>query len=340
MRLRTRYLGLELDNPLVLGASPLVERLDAVRRAEDHGAAAIVMRSLFEEQVSLDRTARDELLGVNEHAHAEALHYLPSVREFVYGPDEYLEQLRKIKESVRIPVIASLNGVTPGGWVRYASAIDQAGADALELNLYAIGNDPSESSEALEARLLDVVRAVRERTRLPLAVKLSPFFSSLANFAQRVEFAGADGLVLFNRFYQPDFDLNGLDVTPRLELSTRSELRLRLRWLAALSPQLRGSLALSGGVQHVEDVVKGLLAGAHTIQLVSQVLRAGVAVFNTLRQELARWMELNGYDSIEQLRGALNLARCPDPSAFERANYMHVLNAWHPRPLDEARGVW
>ncbi len=340
MKLGVSYLGLELEHPLVLGASPLVENMDAVRCAEDAGAAAIVMRSLFEEQITLEHLAEDDLLFAHADAHAEASTYLPSVREFGLGPDEYLELVRLLKAAVRIPVIASLNGVSEGGWVSYARDIEQAGADALELNLYAIGNDPGESSHELEQRLLNVVAAVRAQTKLPLAVKLSPFFSSLASFATRVVAAGADGLVLFNRFYQPDFDLEELDVKPRLELSTQSELRLRLRWLAALSPALRGSLALSGGVQQAEDVVKGILAGAHSVQVVSQVLRLGVGVFGELRRGLELWMEQHEYESVEQMRGALNLARCPNPSAFERANYMHVLNAWHPRPLDQARGVW
>ncbi len=340
MKLEVDYLGLRLAHPLVLGASPLVENLDAVRRAEDAGAAAIVMRSLFEEQITLEHLAEDDLLVSHTDAHAEAADYLPSIREFSFGPDEYLELVSLLKAAVGVPVIASLNGVSEGGWVSYARGIEQAGADALELNLYTIGNDPAEPSQILERRLLDVIQAVRAQTSLPLAVKLSPFFSSLASFAVEVEARGANGLVLFNRFYQPDFDLEQLDVTPRLELSTQSELRLRLRWLAALSPSFGGSLALSGGVQQAEDVVKGILAGAHSVQVVSEVLRSGVRVFTGLKDGLQRWMEKNEYESVDQMRGALNLARCPNPRAFERANYMHVLNAWHPRPLDHARGVW
>jgi dihydroorotate dehydrogenase (fumarate) len=340
MDLRTKYLGLELEHPLILGASPLSENLDAVRGAEDAGAAAVVLRSLFEEQLILREIARGETDRVPDQAFAEAQYYLPAISELRQGPDEYLEHLQRVKAAVSIPVIASLNGVTPDGWVDYAGLIARAGADALELNLYAIGSDPEQSGAELEGRLIEVVRSVRASTTLPLAAKLSPSHSSLSHFALQLERAGVDGVVLFNRFYQPDYDLERLAVKPRLELSTSSELRWRLRWIAALSSQLKVSLGLSGGVHRRNDVVKGLLAGADAVQLVSEVILHGVGVFKTLRDGLAEWMKEHDFHEIGQLRGMLNLAHCAHPAAFERASYLHVLNAWRPMPLDRARGVW
>jgi dihydroorotate dehydrogenase (fumarate) len=340
MDLRTTYLGFELPHPIVLGASPLIENLDAIRRAEEAGASAVVMRSLFEEQITMESVTRGDFASLDEQAREQAAYFLPVTREFMFAPEEYVEHLRRLKSVVSIPVFASLNAVTPDGWVNYAALLDQAGADGLELNLYAVGNDPLESSEALEQRLLDVVRSVRATTRLPLAVKITPFFTSLAHFARGLENCGTDGLVLFNRFYQQDINLEPLGVTTRLELSTSSELRLRLRWVAALSPMLRSSIAVSGGVHGPEDVVKAILAGAHCVQVVSEVIQRGVGVFGTLRAGLSRWMDEHGYDRLSQLRGALNLAHCDDARAYERAGYMHVMNAWRPLPLDQARGVW
>jgi dihydroorotate dehydrogenase (fumarate) len=277
---------------------------------------------------------------VSPQAFAEVEYYLPAVSELRYGPDEYLEHLRKVKSAVSIPVIASLNGITPDGWVEYAALIERAGADALELNLYAIGSDPEQSASDLEAQLVEVVRSVRARTTLPLAAKLSPSHSSLSHFALQLERAGVNGIVLFNRFFQPDYDLELLAVKPRLELSTSSELRWRLRWIAALSSQLRVNLGLSGGVHRPEDVVKGLLAGACAIQVVSEVILHGLGAFGTLRDGLSEWMARNGFHEVAQVRGLLNLAHCSHPAAFERACYLHVLNAWRPMPLDRARGVW
>lgn len=339
MDLRTHYVGLPLPHPLVLGSSPLVENVDAVRRAEEAGAAAIVMRSLFEEQVTIPRVARGGT-ELADRAFEEALHYLPRLPEFLLDPDQYVEHLARLKDVVSVPVIASLSGITQDGWVEYAARLERAGADALELNLYAIGSDPDESSEELEQRLLRVVSSVRAATTLPLSVKLSPFYTSLAHFAVSLRNRGADGLVLFNRFYQPDFDLEDLTVRPRLELSTSRELRLRLRWLAALSARMDINLTLSGGVHRPTDVVKGILAGAHCVQIVSEVLLHGVDVFRTLREGLARWMEEHGYETLASMRGLLNLAHCAHPAAHERANYMQVLNSWRPLPLDQARGVW
>jgi dihydroorotate dehydrogenase (fumarate) len=284
--------------------------------------------------------ARGDTERVHAEAFAEAQYYLSPVSELRQGPDEYLEHLRRVKAAVSIPVIASLNGITPDGWVDYAGLIERAGADALELNLYAIGSNPEQSAAELESRLVEVVRRVRTGTTLPLAAKLSPSHSSLSHFALQLERAGVDGLVLFNRFYQPDYDLEHLAVKPRLELSTSSELRWRLRWMAALSSQLKVDLALSGGVHRPEDVVKGLLAGADGVQVVSEVILHGVSTFRRLRNGLTEWMDRHGFHEVRQLRGLLNLAHCSHPAAFERASYLHVLNAWHPLPLDRARGVW
>ncbi len=340
MDLHTTYLGFELPHPLVLGASPLIENLDAVRRAEEAGAAAVVMRSLFEEQISMQSVERGDFAMLEAGAREQAARFLPATREFLLPPDRYLEHLRRLKSVLSVPVFASLNAVTPDGWVQHAALLEEAGADGLELNLYAVGNDPAESSEVVERRLLEVVRSVRATTRLPLAVKLTPYFSCLAHFAQQVQDHGADGLVLFNRFYQQDISLEPLGVTTRLELSTSSELRLRLRWLAALSPHLRASLAVSGGVHRAEDVIKAVLAGAHCVQVVSEVILHGVSSFGVLREGLARWMEEHGYERLSEIRGALNLAHCADAAAYERVGYMQVMNSWRPLALDQARGVW
>jgi dihydroorotate dehydrogenase (fumarate) len=327
MNLSTTYLGFTLPHPLMPGASPLVDDLDTVRQLEDAGAAAIVMHSLFEEQI----TAEEEVAGrlaAHGDSFAEALSYLPEVPAFALGPDRYLEQLRRIREAVAVPVIASLNGVTPAGWLEYARLMEQAGAHALELNVYHLATDPAESASAVEARVLDVLRAVRGAVRLPLAVKLSPFYSALAHLARELDTLGADGLVLFNRFYQPDIDPEALEVVPALQLSDSSELRLRLRWLAILHGRLRPTLAASGGVHTGLDALKAVLAGAHAVQMVSALLRHGPEHLAVVRAELARWLEEHEYDSLAQAQGSMSLLRCPDPAAFERANYLRVLQSW------------
>lgn len=329
MDLTTRYLGLELEHPLILGASPLVDDLDAVRRAEDAGAAAIVMHSLFEEQ--LVRESRVQALNPShEVSLAEALYLQPHRSQFGLGADQYLEQIRRIKAAVKIPVIASLNGTTDGGWLAYARAIDQAGADALELNVYRIVADPSESAESVERSTIDMVRELRAHTTLPLAVKLSPFHTALANFTRRLVDVGAHGVVLFNRFYQPDIDLQSLEVSHRLELSSPSELLLRLRWLAILSAEFELSFGVTGGVHSGGDALKAILAGAHGVQVVSEVLKHGLGRFSELRRELVRWLERLEYASLAQARGRMNLRHCADPSVYERANYVRILNSWRP----------
>jgi dihydroorotate dehydrogenase (fumarate) len=329
MDLTTRYLGLTLPHPLILGASPLVDDLDSVRRVEDFGAGAIVMHSLFEEQIQHERAERDASAR-HEDSFAEALYYAPHRAEIPLDPERYLDQLRRIKDAVNIPVIASLNGTTNGGWLEYARLIDQAGADALELNVYRVATDPLESPEGIERTTVEMLANVKAQTQIPVALKLSPYHTSLAHFARRLESAHADGLVLFNRFYQPDIDLDELEVAHRLELSTSADLLLRLRWLAILSPQVKMSFGVSGGVHSVEDIVKVIMTGADAVQLVSEVLAHGLHRFAELRTELAHWLEAHEYHSIEQARGSMNLARCPDPQVYERVSYVRVLNSWRP----------
>ncbi len=328
MDLGTDYLGLKLPHPLMHGASPLVDDLDTVRRLEDVGASAIVMHSLFEEQVVGEQLAASRDMDTHAESSAEAQTYFPDSDVFALGPDEYLEQIRRIKAAVKVPVIASLNGVTEGGWLQYARLMQEAGADALELNLYYLATDPKERGEVLEQRAEDMLRAVKANVRIPVAVKLSPFYSSLAHFGKRLDEAGADGLVLFNRFYQPDIDVDHLDVVRSLELSDSSELLLRLRWLAVLSGRIKSSLAVTGGVHTALDAIKAVMTGAHAVQLVSALLRNGVSHLRTLREQMASWLEEHEYESLRQMQGSMNLMRCPDPKAFERANYARILQGW------------
>jgi dihydroorotate dehydrogenase (fumarate) len=335
--LSTTYLGLDLPHPFVVGASPLADDLDTVRRLEDAGAAAIVLRSLFAEQIARERTAAFIHLDRHGESFAEALTYFPSPDRFVFGPEEYLEQLRRVKEAVRIPVIASLNGTEPGEWLAYPILLERTGADALELNIYRLDLDPEVTGEEVERTSLDIVRDVKGSVRIPVAVKLSPFFSAFANFARRVEAAGADGLVLFNRFYQPDIDVENLQVTEALHLSTPSELALRLRWLAAVSAWARGSLAVTGGVHGGVDAIKAVMAGAHAVQVVSALLRNGPPHLRTLLGQMTEWMEEHEWDSLRAMRGNMNLDRCPDPQAYERANYMLMLQGWRGVEAGERR---
>lgn len=336
MDLSVRYLGFTLPHPLMLGASPLVDDLDAVRRAEDAGAAAIVMHSLFEEQITLEHDAT-QVLRAHEDSFAEALYFRPHRHEFALGPDEYLEQVRRIKDAVKVPVIGSLNGVTNEGWLEYARLIDQAGADALELNVYRVPTNASDSAETLERRTVEMLRSVKAKTELPVALKLSPFFTALPNFAARLVEAGADGLVLFNRFYQPDIDVEELAVDHRLELSSSSELLLRLRWIAILSAQLDTSFALTGGVHSALDAVKAVMVGADGVQLVSEILKHGPNRFRELRARMSEWLEAHEYHSLAQMHDSMNLANCPDPGIYERANYMRVLNSWRRTPVQGSR---
>jgi len=327
--LSTTYLGLELPHPLMPGASPLVDDLGMVRRLEDAGAAAIVMHSLFEEQILAEQ--RDALLFESfGNSHAEALSYAPEPLGFVLGPDEYLEQIQRIRRAVAVPVIASLNGTTPNSWIEYARLIEQAGAHALELNVYDVPTDSLESSEGVERRALETAAAVKRSVSIPVAVKLSPYYSAFASFARRLDETGADGLVVFNRFYQPDIDVEALDVVPRVRLSDSGDLLLRLRWLAILSGRVRASLAVTGGVHTAMDAVKAVMAGAHAVQMVSALLRLGPEHLRRVREEMESWMEEHAYESLRQMQGSMSIARSPNPAALERSNYMRVLQSWRP----------
>ncbi len=328
MDLSTRYLGLPLAHPLMVGASPLVDRLDLVKKLEDAGASAITMHSLFEEQIAMEQRATAHHMDVHAESYAEALSYFPAPSDYNLGPDEYLEQIRRIKAAVDVPVIASLNGSTGRGWIEYARMMEQAGADALELNVYYLATDMDETGLAIEDRVVAIARSVKEAVSLPVAIKLSPFFSSISNMAKRLDEARVHGVVLFNRFYQPDIDVETLEVAPRLRLSDPSELLLRLRWLAILSGRLQADLACSGGVHSGLDAIKAVMAGASGVQLVSTLLHHGPDQLKKILEEMVRWMEDHEYESMQQMLGSMSLLRCPDPAAFERANYTRILQTW------------
>lgn len=327
-RLETEFLGLKLRNPLLVGASPLADSAEVAVELQERGAAAIVMRSLFEEQIDIESRAGEAFIESHGESFAEATSYFPSVAEYVLGPEEYLRQLEDLKRKLEIPVIASLNGVTVGGWTEYAKRMEGSGADALELNFYFLPTDPAESGQQVEDRLAEVVAAVRAQIKIPLAVKLSPFYSSLPNLIRRMSSLGAEGVVIFNRFYQPDIDIEMLEASPRINLSHSSELLLRLRWLAILHGQGPVGLCSTGGVHTPEDLIKTLMAGADTVQIVSLLLRHGAKQVQVLLEGLSRWMQEHEYTDIKQLRGCMSLQKCPDPSVFERANYMRVLQGW------------
>jgi dihydroorotate dehydrogenase (fumarate) len=327
VKLTTRYLGLTLKHPFMPGASPLVDRMDTVLRLEDAGASAIVMHSLFEEQLTRDHAGHERLLA-GSPASAEASSYFPTSDEYALGPDRYLEQLSAIKRRVSVPVIGSLNGTTPEGWLEYARLIERAGADALELNFYHVATNLLEDAWSVERRVVDIVAVLKESITIPVAVKLSPFYSSLPHLAAQLDRIGADGLVLFNRFYQPDIDPEELDTVPQLHLSDSSELLLRLRWLAILHGRLRTSLAASGGVHGPVDAVKAIMAGADAVQIVSALLKHGPGHLRELIAGFERWAEDREYESLDQMRGSMSLARCPDPAAFERGNYVRMLQSW------------
>jgi len=328
MDLTTTYLGLTLAHPLMVGASPLVDDMGMVKRLEDAGAAAIVLHSLFEEQITREEQGTIMDMQLSSNASAEALSYFPQPDDFRLGPERYLEQIQRIKAAVSVPVIASLNGTTPAGWLHYGKLMEEAGADALELNVYYIPTDAQESATAVEKRTLDIVRAVKAEVKIPVAVKLSPFFSSLAHFAAELEAAGADGLVLFNRFFQPDINVEELVAEPSLQLSGPSDLLLRLRWLAVLHGRVKGSLAVTGGVHDGIGALKAVMAGADGVQMVSALLIHGPEWLAQARTTLAEWLEAHDYESLAQAKGSMSLLKCPNPQAFTRANYMRILNGW------------
>jgi dihydroorotate dehydrogenase (fumarate) len=323
--LKTTYLGLKLPTPLVASASPLSRDVDGIRRLEDAGASAVVLYSLFEEQLRQEEMDLDYHLNAGTESFAESITYFPQASEFHTGPEGYLKHIRKAKASVTIPIIASLNGATLGGWTKFAAEIENAGADAIECNIYSIPTDASLTAADIEKNYLEIVQAVRETVRIPVAVKLSPFFSNLANMAQRLDRAGADALVLFNRFYQPDINLEELEIQPNVLLSTPQSLRLPLTWIGILFGKLKANLAATGGVHSAEDVVKLLMVGADVTMLCSSLMRHGVNHLRHVERELREWMEEHEYESVKQMQGSMSQQRCPDPGAFERAQYMRAV---------------
>jgi dihydroorotate dehydrogenase (fumarate) len=322
------YLGLNLKNPLVASASPLSEDLGNIRKMEDAGAAAVVLHSLFEEQIDLESHELDRFLGAGTESFPESLTYLPEMNGYNRGPDGYLEHLYLTKRAIQIPIIASLNGCSAGGWTKYARKLEEAGADALELNIYYLPTRADVTSNEVEQTYCALVREVRSNVRIPVAVKLGPYFSAMVNMAGKLDEAGASALVLFNRFYQPDFDLDNLEVTPSLTLSNSSELLLRLHWVAILYGSVRADLAVTGGVHTAADVLKAMMAGAKVAMMTSALLRHGIDHFETVLAELERWMEEHEYESIRQMRGSMAMRSVGNPSAFERANYMRVLSSY------------
>jgi dihydroorotate dehydrogenase (fumarate) len=332
MDLSTTYLGLNLNHPIVPSASPLSQSLDGIRRLEDAGASAIVMYSLFEEQIVGESHLLDHFLTYGTESFAEALNYFPEMDNYNVGPEAYLELIRNAKGAVDIPIIGSLNGTSAGGWVEYARHIQEAGADALELNIYYVATDPLWSGAEVEQMYLDVVRTVKANVTIPVAVKVGPYFSSFGNMAYRLAEAGADGLVVFNRFYQPDFDLDHLTVVPNLVLSSQHELRLPLRWVAILYGRIPADLAITSGVHTHEDVLKGMMAGAKVTMLASELLRHGIHRIAEIVNAMSRWMEEYEYESVAQMQGSMSQQNVADPAAFERANYMKVLQSWQSDP--------
>jgi dihydroorotate dehydrogenase (fumarate) len=325
MNLATDYLGMKLRTPIVPAASPLSEDLDNIKRMEDAGAAAVVCYSLFEEQIRLGRYELDRRLLAGTESYPESLTYFPEPRSFKSGPASYAEHIARAKAVVDIPVIASLNGFSLGGWTDYAQQIEQAGADALELNIYRIPTDMDQEASSVEQGYIDILGAVRTRVTIPVAVKVSPFFSNFANMAKRLDEAGADALVLFNRFYQPDIDLETLEVAPNVLLSTPMAMRLPLRWIAILHGRIKANLAATSGIHRATDALKMLMAGADVTMLCSVLLRRGVGHIAVIEREMREWMEQHQYDSVEQLKGSVSQKHCPDPSAFERAQYMRAV---------------
>jgi dihydroorotate dehydrogenase (fumarate) len=326
--LTTKYLGLKLKSPLLASASPLCESVENIKRLEDHNLAAVVLPSLFEEQLELDSLSVDSDLARGADSFPESANFFPDLQTYNLGPDGYLELIRHAKEAVDIPVIASLNGVSNGGWLQYARLMEEAGADAIELNIYSIATDPAVSGSEVEQGYIDLVRQLKRSIRIPVAVKLSPFFSAPANMGVRLDEARADGIVLFNRFYQPDFDIEHMEVSPNLTLSRPEELLLRLHWTAILRGHVRADLGVTGGVHSSRDVIKCILAGARVAFMTSALLRNGVQHAAHVLTELDRWLEEHEYSSVQQMCGSMSQGAVPDPSAFERGNYMKVLSSY------------
>jgi len=325
--LTTRYLGLTLRTPLVPSASPLSQEIASIRRLEDAGASAVVLYSLFEEQLRQESLELNHHLETGTESFAESLTFFPQPSEFRLGPEGYLEHIRKAKEAVDIPIIASLNGATVGGWTKFAQEIEQAGADALECNVYYIPTDPELKAAEIEQTYVDIVWAVKSAISIPVAIKISPFFTNVANIAKRLDDAGADGLVLFNRFYQPDIDLEELEIRPNVLLSTPQALRLPLTWIGILYGKLKASLAATGGIHDPQDAIKMLMVGANVTMLCSSLLRNGINQLRLMERGIVDWMEQHEYESVKQMQGSMSQLRCPDPSAFERAQYMRAVKS-------------
>jgi dihydroorotate dehydrogenase (fumarate) len=330
--LTTSYLGLSLRNPLVASASPLTEHVDTVRQLADAGIAAVVMPSLFEEQITHESLELDHYLHATSHTYAESLDFFPDFERYEIGPDAYLDQVRRLKRAVQIPIIGSLNGVSSGGWIEYARKIEEAGADALELNIYFLPGAAEVSGEDVEHMYVSLVRDVCTQVSIPVGVKLTPFFTSLPNMARRLVRAGARGLVLFNRFYQPDFDVDALEVVPRLELSHSRDLRLPLQWIAMLYGRVQADLALTTGVHAAEDVVKAVMSGAAVAMMASELLAHGPQRVASLLDELTQWLEEHEYPSIAHMCGSMSQRALADPGAYERASYMKVLRSYRQLP--------
>jgi dihydroorotate dehydrogenase (fumarate) len=328
MDLTTNYLGLKLRSPLVVSASPLSEDVDNIKRMEDAGAAAVVLYSLFEEQLRQDRLEMHQNLQQGTESFAESLTYFPEADEYKLGPEEYLKHIAAAKKATRLPIIASLNGSSVGGWTEYAKQIQQAGADALELNIYYIPTDMNLSGEVVEETYINILKAVKANVSIPVAVKLSPFFSNFANMAKRLDQAGANGLVLFNRFYQPDIELESLEVKPNILLSTPMAMRLPLRWIALLHGKLKASLAATSGIHRASDALKMLMVGADVTMLCSTVIRHGIPQIGMIERDMVDWLNEHEYESVSQLKGSLSQRNCPEPGAFERAQYMKALTGF------------
>jgi dihydroorotate dehydrogenase (fumarate) len=335
MKLTTTYLGFKLRTPLVPSASPLSENIDNIKRMEDAGASAIVFHSLFEEQLRRDHHELNYYLDQSTEANAEALTYFPEPAAFKVGPEAYVEHIAKAKAAVDIPIIGSLNGATFGGWLKYARAIEQAGADALEVNIYSVPTDPDVSGEDIEQSYLTILTSLKGQLKIPVAVKLSPYFTNLAQFARRLDRAGANALVLFNRFYQPDIELETLEISPNVLLSTPMAMRLPMRWIAILHGRIGANLAATSGIHRATDALKMLMAGADVTMLCSVLLRRGIGHIGVIEREMLQWLEEHEYESVEQLKGSMSQKNCPDPSAFERAQYMRALSTY-PRTATPA----
>jgi dihydroorotate dehydrogenase (fumarate) len=328
MNLKTTYLGFDLRTPLVPSASPLSHKIDNIKRMEDAGAAAVVFHSLFEEQLRQDRQELHYYLDQGTESYAESLTYFPAPAEFKVGPEAYLEHIAQAKAAVGIPIIGSLNGTTFGGWMKYAREIEQAGADALELNIYSIPTDPERTAEDIENEYLTIVTSIKGQVKIPVAVKLSPFFTNFAHFARRLDRNGVNALVLFNRFYQPDIELETLEISPNILLSTPMAMRLPMRWIAMLYGRIGANLAATSGIHRATDALKMLMAGADITMLCSILLRRGIEHIKVVEQEMREWMEEHEYESVEQLKGSMSQKNCPEPEAFERAQYIRALTSY------------